>query len=154
MKKILYVTQSSFYPEAAGGAQISTITLIKGLLKENDWQMEVICQSRPKKELFKTISVYVSLLTTLFRKANYLCWRLPKHLPRLFIFMFLQFRLSRFKPDLIVGDRDPRCYLLNLSLESGIPCCNFVRNTFWIKNKDVFPIKSTSLLTLSIPMMR
>lgn len=125
MPSLLYVTLTPFYPDLAGGAELSTIHLLKSL-KRRGWDIEVVCSLSPnnillvnacKLELKRSGKNWLMLTD---EDQGFSCHRL------FYIGKFedgpmkwFEEKLREFKPDAVIGYPNPLCPLLGRSAELG-----------------------------------
>jgi glycosyltransferase involved in cell wall biosynthesis len=153
MPRLLFVTQFKFFPEALGGAQISTHRLLGGLVDEG-WEVAVACRlaspySSPYTHgLFRTLSRgKLPKLAATDDTLGYRCWRLvgtPQKSPlrtldrRLVKRSFARL-LDDFRPDVVLGDSSAGCPLLRHALARGYPCIYLARSVPTIGTPSIIP---------------
>ena len=133
--KLLFVSKRPFYPDSSGGGQHSALYLFNGL-KKLGWQIEVVCARNIKSPYFWP-SVRKSL--THFQwpfpviqdhDFGYTTWRkITKFSNDQQWLAFLDERLKKFNPDIVLGHCHPECILLNYAAQKGIPSIYFARCT-------------------------
>jgi glycosyltransferase involved in cell wall biosynthesis len=109
MPKLLYMSMSGFYPEAIGGAQMSSVYLFNNL-RRRGWQVEVICPIAASASYLKHMMASY-LKTKLFdknhmsfkfdRKPGFPCYRFVPDLEC--AQRVLKKRLEENRPDIVMG---------------------------------------------------
>jgi glycosyltransferase involved in cell wall biosynthesis len=143
MQRLLFLTLSSFYPEAGGGSEISMAFLLHKLRKQG-WEIEVICKGR--KTLWHSWNFMWQCLKGWIlseplrcfveeRSLGYKCYRQLRGnegLNHEFKDFFLE-TLHCFNPTIVTsttggGHYQEKIRLLNLAAQQGYPVFLFVRN--------------------------
>jgi glycosyltransferase involved in cell wall biosynthesis len=153
MARLLFATQFEFFPEALGGAQISTHRLLSGLVDEG-WEVAAVCRlSSPfsrsyRSGLFPALSRgRLPELAATDDTLGYRCWRLVG-LPQRSPLRKLDRRLVRrsfarclevFQPDVVLGDSSAGCPLLRQALARGYPCIYLARSIPAIGAPSIIP---------------
>ena len=153
MPRLLYVTRKSFYPEASGGAQLSTLEILNRLV-ERGWDVEVCAGLFVPWSRFYFRGVTRSLrggkvpgLAVCDETLGFPCWRRIKvqripvisTIDRWLAAKFLKKRLAAFKPDVVLGDTGANCPLLRGALASGYRCVYLARNMPTIGTPSILP---------------
>ena len=136
--KLLFIAPKTFYPESSGGAQHSTLYLLKQLQKHH-WDIRVICRTSPLSDhSFKNkLRALLPPLTKEDTELGFPCKRcliLPsKVVVGLLIEKYWWRRLvdkelSNFKPDLVLGDFLANDPIFKRAINAGIPCIKFIRS--------------------------
>ncbi|WP_448571541.1 glycosyltransferase family 4 protein [Trichothermofontia sp.] len=133
MPKLLYVTERTFYPDSIGGAVRSTLFLLQALV-EQGWQVEVLCTRRIRSPHFQAKfwqsfrQGRIPFPTVRDDDLGYPCWRLiAKFANQARFLKVLDKHLNTYQPDVVLGDNDPRCCLLNHAVNRGYLTFYFAR---------------------------
>lgn len=153
MPRLLYVSQKSFYPEASGGAQLSTLEILNRLM-ERGWEVEVLAGLFVPWSRFYFRGITRSLrvgkvpgLAVCDQTLGFACWRrikaqripLLSTIDRWLTAKFLKKRLAAFKPDVVLGDTGVNCPLLRGALASGCRCVYLARNMPVLGTPSILP---------------
>ena len=134
MPSLLYVTRGPFYPESAGGAELSSHYLLCALQRRG-WQVEVACALSTtgsalaracRKEMVRLRQVSVTLSDT---DLGYPCHRFVTADKAEEIWVeWLERRLADRRPDIVVGAPNPYCAMLNAAACHGYPTFYMAHN--------------------------
>ena len=153
MARLLFATRFKFFPEAMGGAQISSHRLLSGLVDEG-WEVGAVCRQSPPFSNSHTRGLSHALSRGWLpgRAATddtlgYRCWRLvglPHMLPLRRLDRHLVKRsftrcLEAFRPDVVLGDSPADCPLLRQALVRGYRCIYFARSVPTIGTPSIIP---------------
>lgn len=142
MPKLLFVTESPFYPDNSGGAQLSSLYLFNSL-RNRGWQIELVCTAMLRAtSVRQAVRHSLAHLQLPFQLSSptvvkddslgYPCWRLIKRFhrePANRLAWFKQ-RLRDYQPDIVVGHSSPDCPLLNFAAQQGYPSFYFLRSLY------------------------
>jgi glycosyltransferase involved in cell wall biosynthesis len=153
MARILFATRFKFFPEALGGAQISSHRLLSALVDEG-WEVGAICRLASPFSGSSTRTPFHALsrgglpgLAVTDDTLGYRCWRLvglPSSWPlrkldrRLVEHSFAR-HLEAFRPDVVLGDSSADCPFFRQALARGYPCIYLARSVPTIGNPSIIP---------------
>lgn len=140
MRKLLFVTTTPFYPQSSGGAEQSMLYLFRELAQAG-WRTELICALLPSPDYLPSLprnrwqihrpprprAVFMIRETAL----GFPCWRLnagPTAISR-----WLDRRLERFRPDVVLGQLPQSAAVLSRAVRDGHRSIAFIRDTSWIR---------------------
>jgi glycosyltransferase involved in cell wall biosynthesis len=142
MPKLLFVTDAFFYPDNSGGAQHSSLYLFKSL-RDRGWQVELVCGANLRSESIQCAYKYAlthrqipwqlpDLSVVKDESLGYPCWRLPRRFHKTVDqrLRWLDDRLRRYQPDIVIGHTSPDCPLLNYAAQQGYPSFFFLRSLY------------------------
>jgi glycosyltransferase involved in cell wall biosynthesis len=153
MARLLFATRLRFFPEALGGAQISSHQLLSALVDEG-WEVGAVCRlSSPSsgsylRVLFDSESRGgLPGLAEADDTLGYKCWRvvgLPyvrplRRLDRRLVERSFSRRLEAFRPDVVLGDSSADCPLLRQALTRGYRCIYLARSVPTIGTPSIIP---------------
>ena len=153
MTRLLFVTPFKFFPEALGGAQISTHQLLSGLVDEG-WEVGAVCRlsspfSRPYLRVLSQALSRGALpgLCVTDDTLGYRCWRLVglphvrplRRLDRKLAHRSFARHLDAFRPDVVLGDISADCPWLRQALARGYPCIHLARSIRAIGAPNISP---------------
>ncbi len=145
--KLLYVTPKPFFPESSGGAQYSTLTLLRRL-QARGWQVEVLCGTSFKRQWRYDLSHWRRpQLEVSDEELGFPCRRqvLFPELPKLKNFTkkfwndWFTLRLKIFQPDLVLGDFSATDVMFKKAIAEGIPAVKFVRSLPFVGIPSIIP---------------
>jgi glycosyltransferase involved in cell wall biosynthesis len=142
MPKLLFVTDAFFYPDNSGGAQHSSLYLFKSL-RDRGWQVELVCGANLRSESIQRAYKHalthrqipwqlLDLSVVKDESLGYPCWRLLRRFRRTINqrVQWLDDRLRRYQPDVVLGHTSPDCPLLNYAAQQGYPSFFFLRSLY------------------------
>jgi len=146
--KLLFVSPQAFYPEASGGAQHSTLYLLKQLQKRH-WDIRVICKTSPLGD-HSFMKRVTAMLPPLVQEDNGLGFRCKRHLilPKKAGIGYLlekswrkavQKELGAFLPDILLGDFLATDPIYKKAIKSGIVCIKFIRSLPFLGAPSIIP---------------
>jgi glycosyltransferase involved in cell wall biosynthesis len=134
MPKLLYVTRGSFYPECAGGAELSSHYLLCALGRRG-WQVEVACALSTngsalaracRNEMVRLRQVSLTVSDT---DLGYPCHRfVTAGRGEEMWAEWLEQRLAERRPDVVVGAPNPYCAMLSAAARHGYPTFYMAHN--------------------------
>jgi len=135
--KLLFIAPKTFYPESTGGAQHSTLYLLKQLQKR-DWDVRIFCQTSPLSNHSLKNKIR-TLLPPLIKEDAMLGFPCRRHLgmPNISGLSFIlnkcwndaiEKELHSFQPDVVLGDFLATDPLFKKAIHSGITCIKFIRS--------------------------
>ncbi len=147
MPKLLFVTEHPFYPDTSGGAQQSSLYLFESLQRLG-WEIEVMCGLSLRSPftrrgwLRSLLRLQRPGLVLQDKDLGYPCWRRLSKFTQLHDWQeWLERRLSKYQPDVVVGYSSPNCPLLNYAASRGYPSFYFVRELSSIEAGETIPAK-------------
>ena len=134
MRKLLFVTRGPFYPECAGGAELSSHFLFQALCRRG-WRVEVLCALSDRASCLATACFWEierrkkSYLVLSDEDLGYTCGRLvaanggesPWR-------QCLAERLREYRPDCVLGTPNPFCATLCTAAKLGYPSFYIAHN--------------------------
>jgi glycosyltransferase involved in cell wall biosynthesis len=153
MTRLLFASQFRFFPEALGGAQISTHELLRALVDEG-WEVAAACRlSSPFSSVYRRALVQALSRGRLPGLAvsddalGYRCWRLvglPQGNParksdRRLVRRSFARHLEAFRPDVVLGESPANCRLMRHALAKGYRCIYLARSIPTIGTPSILP---------------
>jgi len=153
MARILFATRFKFFPEARGGAQISSHQLLSGLVDEG-WEVGAVCRKASpfSSSRMRVLSNalprgWLPGLAATDDTLGYRCWRLvglPHMLPvrkfdRHLVKRSFARCLEAFRPDVVLGDSSADCPLLRQALVRGYRCIYLARSVPTVGTPSIIP---------------
>lgn len=135
--KLLFIAHKTFYPESSGGAQLSTLYLLKQLQKHG-WDVRIICRTSPLSDKAWSKRI-VNILPPMIEKDDILGFPCKRHLvfPKLPVLGSvidkswngaIEKELTSYCPDVVLGDFLATDPLIKKIIHSGAVCIKFIRS--------------------------